>query len=172
LASARCSSLRDSRGEPTGSSHPAETPNCRCPGPTCYPAGIEATRHGKQTPREFKTIRLNLARSREFPEGSDRHGYTLVAPLDADGRLDPVAWRKNRELCRVVRFWGDDEEDVGHLVHRPGGSWGFTYDVKGDEDPESGFKLQDHLFRLGEYVSIRDDDDKLHTFRVVEVEDL
>jgi hypothetical protein len=43
--------------------------------------------------------------------------------------------------------------------------------VKGDEDPESGFKLQNHLFRIGEYVSIRDDD-KLHTFRVVEVDDL
>ena len=35
------------------------------------------------TPKEFKTIRLNLARSKEFPEGSAKHGYTLVAPLDA-----------------------------------------------------------------------------------------
>jgi hypothetical protein len=125
-----------------------------------------------ETPKEFKTIRLNLARSKEFPEGSEKHGYTLVAPLDADGHLDPAAWKQHRELCRVVRFWGDEEEDVGHLVHRPGGSWAFTYDVKGDEDDEGGFKLQNHLFRIGEYVSIRDDDDRLHTFRVAEVNDL
>jgi hypothetical protein len=120
----------------------------------------------------LKSIRLELARSAGFPDGSNNHGYTIVAPLTPDGHLDAETWRKHREMCRVVRFWGGDDEDVGHLVHRPGGSWGITYDLFGDEGDESGFKLQGHLFRLGEYVSIRDDEDKLHTFRVVEIEDL
>jgi hypothetical protein len=120
----------------------------------------------------LQSIRLNLARTPEFPDGSNRHGYKFTAPLDADGHVDAELWRKHRDECRVVRFWGDEEEDIGHLVHRPGGSWGFIYDLSGDEDDEAGFKLQSHRFVPGEYVSIRDDDGKLHPFTVVTVEDV
>jgi len=120
----------------------------------------------------LKTIRLNLARTKEFPQGSDRHGYRFTAPLDTDGRLDAEGWRKHRQHCRVVRFWAGEEDDVGHLIHRPGGSWGFTYDIDGDEGDESGFKLSSHRFVPGEYVSIRDDDGDLHTFVVVTVDNV
>ncbi len=120
----------------------------------------------------LQTIRLNLARTPEFPGGSDRHYYRFTAPLDADGHLDPAGWKKHRAMCRVVRSWGDEEEDIGHLVHRPGGSWGFTYDIEGDEGDEGGFKLSTHRFVPGEYVSIRDDDGQMNTFRVVTVTDV
>jgi hypothetical protein len=115
-------------------------------------------------------IRLELARSKEFPEGSNRHGYEMLAPLDADGKLDAAAWKSVRERCRVHRFWGAGDEDVGHLVHRPGGSWAFHYDVSGDEDDEAGYRLGSHSFNLGDYVSVRDEDGVLHTFRVVRAE--
>ena len=121
---------------------------------------------------DLKTIRLNLARTPEFPDGSDRHYYRFTAPLDADGHLDPDGWRKHRERCRVVRNWGGEEEDIGHLVHRPGGSWGFHYDINGEEGDESGFKLATHRFVPGEYVSISDEDGELHTFRVVTITDV
>lgn len=117
----------------------------------------------------LKTIRLDLARTPEFPEGSNHHFYRFTAPLDSEGHLDPESWKKHRERCRVIRSWGGEEEDIGHLVHRPGGSWGFRYDIDGDEGDESGFKLSSHRFVLGEYVSIRDDEGELHTFRVVSV---
>ncbi len=120
----------------------------------------------------LKTIRLNLARSPGFPDGSDRHYYRFTAPLDADGHLDPEGWRKNRETCRVVRNWAGEEEDIGHLVHRPGGSWGFHYDVDGEEGDESGFKLATHRFAPGEYVSIRDEDGEMNTFRIVTITDV
>jgi hypothetical protein len=112
-------------------------------------------------------IRLELARSKEFPEGSNRHGYELVAPLDGAGHLDAAAWKDVRQKCRVHRFWGAGDEDIGHLVHRPGGSWAFHYDIDGDEDDEAGYKLGSHTFNLGDYVSVRDEDGVLHTFRVV-----
>ena len=35
-------------------------------------------------PHVFKRIRLNLARSKEFPQGSSKHGYEFVAPLDGN----------------------------------------------------------------------------------------
>ena len=117
----------------------------------------------------LKTIRLNLARTPEFPSGSDRHGYRFTAPLDEDGRLDPELWRQDREHCRVVRFWGDEEKDIGHLVHR-GGGWAFHYDLSGDEGDEAGFKLAGHRFAPGEYVSVRDDDGELHPFLVASVQ--
>ena len=41
-------------------------------------------------------IRLQLARSKEFPVGSARHGYDIVAPLDKDGHIDLELWRKHR----------------------------------------------------------------------------
>ncbi len=128
-------------------------------------------------PHEFKRIRLNLARSREFPAGSDRHGYEFVAPLDANGHIDPAQWQKHRENCGVRRFWGGEEE-YGRLVHKPGGAehsrWVFDYAGTAAQDKaeeeEAGYRFASHAFRPGEYVSIRGEDGELHTFQVVSVE--
>ena len=126
-----------------------------------------------QLPHELKRIRLNLARSKEFPQGSARHGYEFVAPLDGAGHIDPHVWHKQSEHCRVRRFWGDEEE-IGRLVHKPGGKeharWVFDYDNTAEEDDEAGYRFASHAFRPGEYVSIRDEDGDLHTFQVISVE--
>jgi hypothetical protein len=119
----------------------------------------------------LKKIRLNLARTHEFPNGSNRHGYEFAAPLGADGHIDAAAWKKVRDHCRVRRFWGDEDEDIGHLLHRPGGSWAFHYDIDGDEDDEAGYRFASHAFQPGEYVSIRDEDGELHPFQVVTIQD-
>jgi hypothetical protein len=71
-----------------------------------------------QLPHAFKRIRLEIARSKEFPSGSSRHGYEFVAPLDGNGHIDPSLWRQHRDNCRVRRFWGGEEE-IGHLLHKP-----------------------------------------------------
>ncbi len=123
-------------------------------------------------PRRFKYIRLELARSKEFPEGSTSHGYEFIAPLDADAHIDPVLWHDYREHCMVRRFWGGEEE-VGRLLHKPGGPeharWVFDYTGTADQDDEAGYRFGVHAFRPGEYVSIRDDAEAMHTFRVVSV---
>ena len=64
-----------------------------------------------QLPHVLKRIRLNLARSKEFPAGSAKHGYEFVAPLDANGHIDVELWRKYRAHCGVRRFWGDRRRD-------------------------------------------------------------
>jgi hypothetical protein len=132
-----------------------------------------------QLPHDFKRIRLNLARSREFPNGSSRHGYEFVAPLDAAGHIDPERWKLHRQNCGVRRFW-DDIEEFGRLIHRPGeadhGRWVFDYSGEGFEsdadyeEEEAGYRFGSHAFRPGEYVSIRDDNGEMHTFQVVSVE--
>jgi hypothetical protein len=121
----------------------------------------------------LQRITLTLARSKDFPAGSQAHGYEIVAPLDGSGHLDAVGWAKSREACTVRRFWGDEERDLGHLVHRggpKGGSWSFRYDVAGDEDDEAGYRFGAHGFNIGDYVSIRDDDGAMHTFQVSLIE--
>ena len=121
----------------------------------------------------MKQIRMELARDPEFPQGSRLHGYTLVAPLDNMDRIDAAEWKANREKCRVTRFWGSDEHEVGHLVRKPGGAWAFHYDIHGNEDDdETGYRFGDERFRPGEYVSIREQDGEMRTFRVVTATDI
>ena len=73
----------------------------------------------------LKTIRLELARNPDFPEGSAAHGYDLKAPLDMDGHLDAEAWRKQRADCRVRRFWAGADDRHGELIHTRQG-WAFS----------------------------------------------
>ena len=125
-------------------------------------------------PHTFKRIRLNLARSKEFPQGSSRHGYEFVAPLNASGHIDEALWRAHRDHCRVRRFWEGQDDEIGFVVHRPGGPehgrWMFDYNPQRADDDESGYRFGTHVFRPGEYVSIRDEDDEMHTFVVASVE--
>jgi hypothetical protein len=124
----------------------------------------------------LKHIRLELARSKEFPSGSAHHGYDLIAPLNELGHIDPELWRKHKKECRVRRFWDDEEEAIGSMVHKPGGQeharWMFDYGTGNDDDEEAGYRFGAHKFSTGEYVSIRGHDGELHTFRVMAVEPL
>lgn len=116
----------------------------------------------------LKRIRLELARTKEFPEGNPNCGYEFTAPLTADGRLDPEGWKKNRDVCRVRRFWVGEDDEEGMLVHGRGGRWMFSY-APGDEDDEPIFKFDRHVLREGEYVSITEHDGVTRPFRVVSV---
>jgi hypothetical protein len=120
-------------------------------------------------PHPLKRIRLNLARSREFPAGSARHGYEFVAPIDAQGHIDPRPWQQFRDHCRVRRFWNGADEQMGRVVHKPGGAeharWVFDYDANRVDDDESGYRFGAHAFLPGEYVSITNGEGELHILR-------
>jgi hypothetical protein len=55
-------------------------------------------------PAQFRQIRIALAREPGHPEGDDEMAYIFVAPIDAEGRIDPKLWRTHREACRVARL--------------------------------------------------------------------
>ncbi len=115
-------------------------------------------------------IRIEMARSPEFPDGSAAHGYEFVAPLNSADHIDAEAWHQLRAKCRVKRFWQGEPDELGHLVRKPGGSWAFHYDVHGDEnDDETGYRLGNHIIRSGDYISIREHDEEMHTFKIVSV---
>ena len=74
----------------------------------------------------------------------------------------------------MVRFWPGEPDQHGVLVHRPGGAGGATwmidYDQDRADDDEAGYRLGTHTFQVGDYVSIRDADGDMNTFRVAEVQ--
>ena len=120
----------------------------------------------------LRKVTLHAARSKEFPDGSIRHGYDFVAPLSDEGRIDLETWKDHRRECFAHRFWDDEPTMQGLLVHRAGGFGGstWTFEWKGaPTDEEEGYRFADHLFRVGEYVSVREPDGHLLTFRVVSV---
>ena len=123
-------------------------------------------------PAAFSRIQLELAREPGHPAGDHGVGYTILAPLTADGHLDVETARRHREACKVIRFRvGEDAQD-GYLRRRPGGSWAFHYDLaNGAEDDDPGFRLGEHRFAPGEYVTVIEDEGA-HTYRVASVEPL
>lgn len=126
----------------------------------------------KELPGVFRRIRLELAREPSHPQGDHGVGYTVLAPLTNEGRLDVGAARLYREDCKVIRFRAGEESQAGYLRRRPGGFWAFHYELPdGLEDDDPGYKLGDHRFATGEYVTVMEDEGA-HTYRVASVEPL
>ena len=120
----------------------------------------------------LRKVTLNAARSKEFPEGSIRHGYDFIAPLTDEGRIDLDAWKAHRGECFAHRFWANEPTLQGLLVHHAGGRGGstWTFEWKGAAaGEEEGYRFGDHAFKVGEYVSVREPDGVMLTFRVVSV---
>ena len=124
--------------------------------------------HEENDIMSLNKIRLELARTKDFPEGSRRHGYEFVAPLTEDAHIDPKTWKEAKDRCKVVRFWGDDEHQVGLLRH-VGKGWRFDYDKSNDADDEPFFKLDRHALQPGAYVSVTEPDGIQRAFKVISV---
>jgi hypothetical protein len=100
-------------------------------------------------------------------------GMILLSPSISQDTSIRFSGRKYRDYCRVRRFWPGEDDEVGHLVHKPGGAeharWVFDYNPDQDDDDEAGYKFGAHAFLPGEYVSNSGQDSKLHTFRIIAV---
>jgi len=119
-------------------------------------------------PPQFRQFRIVLAREPGHPDGDDEVAYIFIAPVDAEGRIDPKLWRIHREACRVARQRPNEQDQLGYLVHRSGGGWGFHYDGDASLPDEAGFHFDEERFVVGEYVSINERG-KMHTYRVTTV---
>ena len=119
---------------------------------------------------KLRTIRLELARDPAHPEGSAEHGYEFVAPLEQGGHIDVEGWRRERQRCKVRRFWRGADDQHGHLIHTQGRRWTFHYDLdRAPQADESGWKFDAHVFNPGEYVSVVEQDGQTRTFPCVRV---
>lgn len=131
-----------------------------------------ARKHVKEEvhlPPSFRRVWLELAREPGHPEGSANFGYLIWAPLDSQGKIDAELWKQYRDYFRVVKFRPGAPNEIGHLRHRPGGSWAFHYDIAGEEEDEPGFHFENERFLPGEYVSVREGN-RMHVYKVCTVE--
>ena len=62
------------------------------------------------SPMNWKRIRLELARTEGFPEGSANRAYLLRLPLDSNGFIDEAARSNRPRWATVRRFWPSERE--------------------------------------------------------------
>ncbi len=113
-------------------------------------------------------IRMARNPGTEFAEGDDHRGYALVAPLTGDGKIDEATFRKAAHDCTVRRFAPDEDAQEGKLTRR-GDNWFFDYDGLQPVGDEPLYKLGQHRFAVGEYVTVADEDGRPLTYKVTEV---
>ena len=113
----------------------------------------------------WKTIRLELARTADHPDGSSAHSYVFRVPLDDEGFIEPEELKKAEKRPVVRRFWPGEPDQSGVVIASPKG-WAFSYKV-GEDDDEVIFRLKDHPLKIGEYLTITEADGRELPFRVV-----
>jgi len=114
---------------------------------------------------QWNVIRLEMARTPEFPEGSASRAYMLRVPLDLRGLIDDAALARRPAMATVRRFWPNEPDQSGYLV-RQGNGWAFSSEP-GDEDDENFFHLDSHPLRLGECVMLTERNGQRLPFKVV-----
>lgn len=112
----------------------------------------------------WKSIRLELARTSEFPEGSASRAYLLRLPLDETGLIDECALKHSPALATVHRFWPNEPDLSGYVIPTPNG-WAISYEP-GEDDDETVFHLETHPIRVGEYITLAEPDGRQLPFRV------
>lgn len=78
----------------------------------------------------WQSIRLELDRTSDFPNGSAGRAYLLRLPLDAHGSIDEKAILLAPERATMRRFW-PNEPDCGGHVRRDGDHWALVSDANG-----------------------------------------
>ena len=117
----------------------------------------------------FKRIIMRLARNTGYPEGDRERGYVVKAPLTPDGQLDLDTWRENRSEAIVMRFDPDTAERAdGWLTHR-GSHWYFRYDEDHEGPDEPAYRLGDHKFAVGEYITVTHHGEDPLTYQVTNI---
>ena len=112
-------------------------------------------------------IRLELARTQDFPEGSASRFYLLRLPLADGGALDVEALRADPGRATVRRFWPNQPDLSGYVIATDGG-WAFSYRA-GPEDDERIFHLESHPLQLGEYITLTEPDGDRLPFRIADL---
>lgn len=100
----------------------------------------------------WTTIRLELARTPAFPNGSAARSYVLRLPLANDGRIDEREYGSHPELATVRRFWPNQPDRHGRLLRTKGG-WALAYDSVAEEGGEM-LRLGGKAISTGSHVML------------------
>jgi hypothetical protein len=112
----------------------------------------------------WKNIRLELARTSEFPAGSVSRGYLIRLPLNDDDRVDRDTLAGAPHKAIVRRYWSTEPDEAG-LVLPANGGWAMRCDGR----PDRRLEIDGCPIRLGQQVSVVDTDGDELPFRVASV---
>jgi hypothetical protein len=112
-------------------------------------------------------LRLELARTKDFPQGSASRCYLLRLPLTDEGLIDESARQADPARATVRRFWPNQADLSGYVIHTPRG-WAFSYGP-GEADDEAVFHLENHPMRVGNYITLTEPDGERLPFRVASI---
>lgn len=114
---------------------------------------------------KWKRVRLELGRTREFPQGSASRAYLVHLPVSDDGLIDEAVLQAAPGRARVRRHWPNEPDMSGYVIRTPKG-WAFSYRM-GEDDDEAVYHLETHAIRLGEYITLTEPDGQRLPYRVV-----
>lgn len=117
---------------------------------------------------DWKCIRLELARTPDFPQGSASRAYLLRLPLREDGLIDEGEIAAHPAQATVRRFWPNQPDLSGYVIRTRAG-WAFSY-APGEDDDESVFHLETHPFHPGDYVTLTEPDGSRLPFKVASLQ--
>ncbi|MDE8652023.1 hypothetical protein [Novosphingobium album (ex Liu et al. 2023)] len=118
----------------------------------------------------WNIVRLTLARTPEYPEGSQEHAYELTVPLRSDGQIDTDAFARSPAHATVQRVWPGQGVKRGAILKKRGG-WAFSYEP-GDADDEAVFHLENHPLAAGNYVTLTGPDGEALPYRIATIRPL
>lgn len=116
----------------------------------------------------WKIVRLELARTPGYPEGSPEHAFLVRLPIGENGAVQADLLKQPLMQPSVRRIWPGESEKTGVIIPKDDG-WVFSYEP-GDDDDEPLFRLNDHKLKMGDYLTIFEQGEAL-PFKVVCVED-
>ena len=128
---------------------------------------------------KWKVIRLELASSWQFPRGSAGRSYLIRLPLTDDGAIDTAALESQPTRATVRRYWPNEADMVGYLVHTPMG-YAIRYEMNetklnggsqsnGNSDQRL-FQFGAEAIRIGEEMFLTEPDGHQARFRIASLQ--
>ncbi|MCL6684478.1 hypothetical protein [Sphingomonas alba] len=108
------------------------------------------------------TIRLELAPTATFPQGSASRAYLLRVPVRDDGRIDAAALGRSPLRATARRFWSPEPDKFGN-VENDNGLWVLRW--KGSANESCG-AIESGPFRLDSQIAVSEADGTMNEFRV------
>ena len=124
-------------------------------------------------------IRLELASSWQYPRGSAGRSYLIRLPLTDDGAIDTAALESQPTRATVRRYWPNEADMVGYLVHTPMG-YAIRYEMNetklnggsqsnGNSDQRL-FQFGAEAIRIGEEMFLTEPDGHQARFRIASLQ--
>ncbi|GAA3893035.1 hypothetical protein GCM10022276_10300 [Sphingomonas limnosediminicola] len=112
----------------------------------------------------WRSIRLELGSTEEFPAGSVSRVYLIRLPLDDRDTVDERAFRDSPAHATVRRHWSTEPDKRGVVVQS-----GCNWTLQCNGDPGRALCLDGKPIRLGQAITVIEPDGTRLPFKVASV---